>query len=162
MRSLPRRFRPPKGIYGVLGSFSWLVLVVVVFSVVYASWTTPVKWGMMLLTVAFLGALFGWVSMVGTIVEPEGVTRRALFAVQHYRWMDIIDVDVRVNPVVAMVGPFQAAPRVMVLVRARQHDRKKKTLHFFDDRAYLSVRDFERELNEFLVLWQQRRHESPR
>jgi hypothetical protein len=43
----------------------------------------------------------------------------------------------------------------MVFVRAR------KTLHFFDERAYLSVKDFEREFNEFLVLWQQRRHDGP-
>ncbi len=58
---------------------------------------------------------------------------------------------------VAMVGPFQAAPHLAIWVRARQHERQRKTLQFFDDRAYRSSTDFERDLNGLVILWQHRR-----
>lgn len=37
------------------------------------------------------------------------------------------------------------------------HQRRRKTLFFFDERAFASRERFQTELNEIVQLWQQRR-----
>ncbi|MBU2668091.1 PH domain-containing protein [Actinoplanes bogorensis] len=157
MRNLPWRFRTPKGIYGGLAALTFVLVIPLPVAYYEDAWPAWVRAAVISVILLLLAALWARVPRMGTIITEDRVTRRSLFGTRHHTWDEIVNVDIHVNNSVAMVGPFQVAPHLAVYVRTPG----VRTLHFFDDRAYRSPKDMEREYNEFLDLWHRRRSRGP-
>ncbi|MFY1693336.1 PH domain-containing protein [Plantactinospora sp. WMMB782] len=157
MRPLPATYRMPKDMIGYFVVLTVFVMLPVGFA---ALGTGLPGWLSALILFGTLGLLLGVglrVSRMGTVVEADGMIRRGFLGDRRYAWSDIRDFYLHDNRGVTRVGPFDVTSRYVVAVYDHQHQRRRRTLFFLDERAFPGPERFLVELQEIIQLWEQRR-----
>ncbi|AVT40246.1 hypothetical protein C6W10_31620 [Plantactinospora sp. BB1] len=157
MRPLPATYGMPRAMVG----YFVVLTVAVMLPVGYAALFTGLPgWLSAVILLGTLGLLLGVslrVSRMGTVVDRDGILRRGFLGDRRYGWSDIRDFHLHDNRGVTRVGPFDVTSRYVVAVYDHQHQRRRWTLFFLDERAFSGPGRFFEEFEEIVQLWQQRR-----
>ncbi|MEQ4302064.1 hypothetical protein ABNF97_11850 [Plantactinospora sp. B6F1] len=118
-------------------------------------------WLSVVILLGTVGLLLGVslrVCRMGTVVSVDGILRRGFLGDRMYAWSEIRDFHLHDNRGVTRVGPFDVTSRYVLTVYDHQHQRRRRTLFFLDERAFAGgTGRFLEEVQELVDFWQRRR-----